>query len=136
VGPKDEDIVRIGVELSTAVLIVVAPIAADAFPRDFAIFPLSIRSAGMGKTGTADHADMANVAQNPAVVSMRRCVHATWSTSEVSFLLADVRLDGVVVGGGYQWELNERWAVGSGVAAGIAKERWGWKGNWEAYRRG
>jgi hypothetical protein len=82
---------------------------------------------------------VANVALNPALVSLMTGVQATWSQSDLSFERTEFKIDGVAAGGGYQWALNQSVTVGGGVALSYAKERLGFKAlnesqtNWGAF---
>jgi hypothetical protein len=105
----------------------VASHQAVAVPRDYAIFPLGMRSAGMGETGTADHVELANTAYNPALVSMMNGAQAVWGTADVSFSSIRVRLDGGIIGGGYQWSASPSLSVSGGALFSYAKERLGSK---------
>ena len=109
-------------------LVVYPSAQAVAFTRDYAIFPLGIRRAGMGETGTADHKEIANTAVNPSLVSMMNSLQASWSHSEATFSESvEIRLDGGSVGGGYQWAVGESYTIGGGLVFSYAKERWGVK---------
>ncbi len=126
------------------VSILLSPGFAAAFPRDYAIYYVGVRNAGMGEAGTADHRDITNIAFNPALVAMMDGIQATYSRTDVSFVGADLELDGFVVGGGRAWNLNEQFSLGGGAYIGYAKERWGSKNffdpaddevRWGAYQR-
>lgn len=108
-------------------LMSMSPRSADAFLRDYAIYYVGVRNAGMGEAGTADHRDIANIAFNPALVAMMDGIQAMYSRADVSFLGADLELDGFVAGGGKAWNLNEQLSLGGGAYIGYAKERWGSK---------
>jgi hypothetical protein len=106
-------------------LLVYPSAQARAFTRESAIFPLGIRSAGMGETGTADHMEIANTAFNPALVSMMNNGQAFWSHSELPIgETIEIKLDGGGVGVGYQWRVGESYTVGGGLVFSYAKERW------------
>jgi hypothetical protein len=111
-----------------AALITGFPAASLAELRDIMLFPLSIRSAGMGDTGNADRREAANLARNPALIALMNSVQIAWGHSEVSYKLSTIKLDGILAGGGYQWSLNETTTIGGALAAGYAREMYGYKG--------
>ncbi len=81
------------------------PFAAFAGEPGVRIFdhPVSIRSYGMGKTGTADFADPANVFYNPANLAEHRGAHVRGAYSKLlSPLYEDMRLKTLGVSGGFQ----------------------------------
>jgi len=104
-------------------VIALASSQANAFPRDYATFPLGIRSVGMGETGTADHAETTNTAYNPALVSMMRNTQAAWGRSDGTFGTIAMRLDGGILGAGYQWDLGRSLGVG-GVSRSCPAWNW------------
>ena len=108
-------------------LMSMSPRSAAAFPRDYAIYYVGVRNAGMGEAGTADYRDLANIAFNPALVAMMDGVQAMYSRADVSFISVDMELDGYIVGGGKAWDLNEQFSLGGGAYIGYAKEQWGLK---------
>ena len=132
---------RIIIGITLAVMLTTWPVVSTAIPWDTMIYPLSIRSAGMGETGNADFLELANLTYNPANTALMNSIQLNWTWSEVSFLLADIKLDGALAGGGYQRRLSESFSVGGGLAFGYAKESLGFKGfddappEWGAYNQ-
>ncbi len=115
---------------AVAVWELVADPASAVYPRDYLVYPLGVRAYSMAETGTADATDVANIAYNPAIPALLSSIQATWGHSYSTYLLADIELEGIAVGGGYRRAVGESITLGGGAAFVYAQEEFGSKG-WE-----
>jgi hypothetical protein len=79
----------------------------------------------MGETGVSDHADVANVAYNPALVSLLTSADFTFGVLHDKFRYVEVETRGGILGGGHRKAINQSFTVGGGASAGYLKRKWG-----------
>jgi len=85
--------------------------------------PIGVRSYGMGETGTADAADVANVSYNPAIIAVQRGLRATgqYHHQDYSPVHVDQRYAGGIAGFGRRRSLGDSWSAGGGVGVGYVR---------------